>query len=67
MYTMQEVLEAAERARAATVINNGEHGSFNCGAECAITNFISEMIALSTRQIIESIAVLDKAFEKEAV
>ena len=51
MYTMQEILDAAERAKAATVIKNGDHGSFNCGAECAIINFISEMTALSIEQM----------------
>ena len=55
MYTMQEILDAAERAKAATVIKNGDHGSFNCGAECAIINFISEMTARSSEQIKNSI------------
>ena len=67
MYTMQEILEAAERAKAATIINGEDHGSFNCGAQCAIMNFISEMTALSTKQIIESIRALDEACRREAV
>ena len=67
MYTMQEVLEAAERAKAATIISGEDHGSFNCGAQCAIMNFISEMTALSTKQIIESIKAIDEACGKVAV
>lgn len=61
-YTMQEIIDAAERAKAATIINGEGHGSFNTGATCMFANFVSEMTALSTRQIVASIEKLNKAF-----
>ena len=66
-YTMQEIIDAAERAKTTTIINEEGHGSFNTGAECMFINFVSEMTALSTMQIVATIANLNKAFEEEAV
>ena len=62
MYTMQEIIDAAERAKAATVIAGEGHESFNTGAACMFANFIAEMTAVSTSQIVASIEKLNQVF-----